>query len=238
MPKESNLLFATYHPHFKEKIISNQTQTFVCAADCLYLYGLSNLSVASFLAHNGGACTAELCLVTKKRESPRTSLYLLSQALQSPSPFLSLTLSKMCPAIFESMMSNCAAMSKWQFSLTLASFSLLADNSSVKLTIEKVIKAVEDYNYLTFSQNLLEVSFNLSCDAQIVKFSPNNGIIQLVQLVVFTDSLFKDNSDLLLQINYITCLANANKEIKFKRVTFGVLAAELYAISHRFDIEK
>ena len=75
MPKGSNLLFATYHPHYKEKIVSNPTRTFVCAANCLYLYSLNNLLAAFFLTYDGGACTAELDLVTKKGESPKTSLH-------------------------------------------------------------------------------------------------------------------------------------------------------------------
>ena len=126
---------------------------------------------------------------------------------------------------------------RFQFSSTLASFPSLADYSSVKLTSEKAIKAAEDHKYFTFTQNLPEASFNLSRAAQTVKFSPDNGIIQ-VQLVVFTDSSFTDNSDLLSQINYATYLADATNRIKYKGVTRGVLAAELYAIAHRFDIEK
>ena len=68
----------------------------------------------------------------------------------------------MRPAISKSVMSKHAVIFKWQFSLTLASFSLLADYSSVKLTSEKTIKAIENYKYLTSTQNLPKVSFNFS----------------------------------------------------------------------------
>lgn len=81
MLKESNLLFATYHLQYKEKIVSNPTRTFICTVNCFYLYGLSNLSVAFFLAHNGGGYTTKPSLVTEKEEPPRTSLYLLFHTL-------------------------------------------------------------------------------------------------------------------------------------------------------------
>ena len=66
-----------------------------------------------------------------------------------------LTLSEMRLTISECLaMSKYAAMSKWQLSSTLASFPLLADYLSVKLTSK--------------------VSFNLSRAAQTVEFLPDN----------------------------------------------------------------
>ena len=61
---------------------------------------------------------------------------------------------------------------------------------------------------------------------------------------MFTDALFANNKDLLLQIGYILVLADImNKAnivywslIKCKRVTRSVLALELYAMAHGFDI--
>lgn len=57
---------------YSEKLVSNQTRISVCTASYFYfrysLSDLGNLSMASFFAHNGGACAAEPSLVTKKRE--------------------------------------------------------------------------------------------------------------------------------------------------------------------------
>ena len=108
--------FATYHPHYKEKIVSNPTRTFVCAANCLYfLCSWSNLSAAFFFAHDSGACTTELGLVIKKREPLRTFLHLLFRLPLLPSLFLSLTFFKIRPAISEfSAMSKYTIMSEWQ----------------------------------------------------------------------------------------------------------------------------
>ena len=65
-----------------------------------------------------------------------------------------------------------------------------------------------------------------------------------LKLVIFTDSSFANNKDLSSQIGYVIVLADdhfsANiihwSSIKCKRVTGSVLASELYAIVHGFDI--
>jgi hypothetical protein len=64
-----------------------------------------------------------------------------------------------------------------------------------------------------------------------------------IQLLVFTDASFANNKDLSSQIGYILVLAdgtNANilhwSSTKCKRVTRSVLASELYAMAHGFDI--
>lgn len=120
--------FATHHSHYKD-IVNNPTRTFACVTNYpSFLCGWSNLLAAIF-AYNSDACTTKPGLSMKKGEPPKTSLYLLSHQL--PSLFLSLTLSKMCPAMFKySLMSKCSTMSKyatifkWQLSSTLASFPL------------------------------------------------------------------------------------------------------------------
>lgn len=81
-------------------------------------------------------------------------------------------------------MSEYAAMSKRQFSSTLASFLLLADCSSIKLTNEKAIKVIEDCKYLIYLQNLPDASFNLSRAIQIVKFLLNNDTVQPIRQVI------------------------------------------------------
>jgi hypothetical protein len=65
-----------------------------------------------------------------------------------------------------------------------------------------------------------------------------------LRLVTFTDSSFANNSDYTSQIGYVVVLAdkddNANilhwSSTKCKRVTRSVLASELYAMSHGFDM--
>ena len=65
-----------------------------------------------------------------------------------------------------------------------------------------------------------------------------------LQLLVFTDASFANNKDLSSQIGYVLVLADsagkANilhwSSVKCKRVTRSVLASELYAMAHGFDI--
>jgi hypothetical protein len=65
-----------------------------------------------------------------------------------------------------------------------------------------------------------------------------------LKLVVFTDASFANNADLSSQIGFVIVLADrynrANiihwSSIKCKRVTRSVLASELYAMAHGFDI--
>ena len=117
-------LFTIYYPHNKDKEVNNPTQTFVCATNYLYFeYNLGNFSMAFSFVCDGKACTTELGLVTKKREPSRTALD-LSNHFQSPSLLFSLTIFK------------CTLISEWQFRLILASFLMLADYPSVKLTSE------------------------------------------------------------------------------------------------------
>jgi hypothetical protein len=65
-----------------------------------------------------------------------------------------------------------------------------------------------------------------------------------LRLIVFTDASFANNKDLSSQIGYVIVLADRNNmantihwsSIKCKRVTRSVLASELYAMAHGFDI--
>ena len=65
-----------------------------------------------------------------------------------------------------------------------------------------------------------------------------------LRLAVFTDSSFANNRDLSSQIGFVICLIDASNtanilhwsSIKCKRVTRSVLASELYAMAHGFDI--
>jgi hypothetical protein len=68
--------------------------------------------------------------------------------------------------------------------------------------------------------------------------------LKSLRLIVFTDASFANNKDLSSQIGYVVVLADAEHKaniihwssIKCKRVTRSVLASELYAMGHGFDI--
>lgn len=92
--KTGNHSFGIYHPHYKEKLVSNPTQTFSYIINCFYfLCNFDNL-FATFLilASNNRACIALLGLVTKKAELPRTLIYLFSHFFQTLFFLLILTL--------------------------------------------------------------------------------------------------------------------------------------------------
>lgn len=99
IPEVSITWFAIYHLYYKPKlgmkksvynsrllynnaVVSNLTHSSVCTTSCPYFeYGLGslrNFSMASFFVCNSGAYTTKPNLVTKKRETPRTFLYLLT----------------------------------------------------------------------------------------------------------------------------------------------------------------
>ena len=68
--------------------------------------------------------------------------------------------------------------------------------------------------------------------------------IDLLNLTIFTDTSFTNNKDLSLQIRFVIMLTDKNRtvniiyqsSIKYKRITRSVLASELYALAHGFDI--
>jgi hypothetical protein len=66
----------------------------------------------------------------------------------------------------------------------------------------------------------------------------------ILRLMIFIDSSFVNNSDLFSQIDYVICLADAThanilhwSSIKCKRIIRSVLATELFAMIHDFDVE-
>jgi hypothetical protein len=65
-----------------------------------------------------------------------------------------------------------------------------------------------------------------------------------LRLMIFIDSSFVNNSDLFSQIDYVICLADAThanilhwSSIKCKKIIRNVLAAELVAMIHDFDVK-
>ena len=151
--------FAIYHLYYKDRL-SNTTWTFVCIANCL-ICSLSNPLTASLFAYNGGDYATKPGLVIKKRELPRTSLPLLSDALQLPHLILSSRLLKMRPAIFEYFpMSKCAPMSKWQFIdffCTALTVEFLPDNIALlnKRLRQQTTNMSRQQNYVKLDRNIL-----------------------------------------------------------------------------------
>lgn len=147
----------------------------------LFLHGWSNLLVAFFLTYDSNIYIAELGLVTKKKELPKTFLYLFSYLFSLSSLFFSLMLFKMHLKFFECLaILKCATIFEEQFSISnLANFLLLADYPSVKLTNKKAIKKTKiirkDCKNLTSTQYLPETTFDsfftTQIDAQIVEFT-------------------------------------------------------------------
>ena len=80
---------------------------------------------------------------------------------------------------------------------------------------------------------------NLIRGLNFIKFD-----IKTLQLLIFTDSLFINNKDLLSQIRYILVLADLlNKvniiyqsSVKYKRITKSILAFKLYNMAYSFNI--
>lgn len=196
-----NHLFTIYHPHYKDKIVINPTRIFICTTSYLYfrysLASLGNLLAAFFFTYNNNTYTTKLGRVTNKKESPRISLYLPSHLFQPLPLFFRFTISDIHMAIFKYTlisvylaMSKYTIMTKWQFTLILASFLFLADYLSMVLTDEEKIKVEnimrKNCGYLIFTQNLLEVSSDCSYMAQIatqiVEFLLDDNILLNKQL--------------------------------------------------------
>ncbi len=65
-----------------------------------------------------------------------------------------------------------------------------------------------------------------------------------LQHLVFIDASFANNKDLFLQIGYVIILANAIRKaniihwslVKCKKITWSVLASELYGMAYSFNI--
>jgi hypothetical protein len=80
---------------------------------------------------------------------------------------------------------------------------------------------------------------NHSRDLRYVKFDSTK-----LQLMIFTNSFFANNRDLFSQIDYVIYLADSKhanivhwSSVKCKRIIRSVLAAELYALAHDFDLD-
>lgn len=120
---DSIIKFATYHPYYKYIFISNQNQTFVYIASCLYFrYWLDNWSsldnflTTSLFAYDGEVCTAKPGLVRKNREPPKTFLH-ITHPDQHPSLLLSLTLKNTLSNVCMLGNSEDAIICKWPFNL-------------------------------------------------------------------------------------------------------------------------
>jgi hypothetical protein len=113
----------------------------------------------------------------------------------------------------------------------------------------------------------LETLFDLSLAAQSIEISSENittlnkrlqwqidnhfrdiNYVKLdstkFRLMIFTNSSFANNRDLFSQIDYVICLINSKhvnivhwSSIKCKHETRSVLATELYALAHDFDLD-
>jgi hypothetical protein len=101
-----------------------------------------------------------------------------------------------------------------------------------------VINPVED-DMKSLNKRLSWQIRNVDRGLKFVKLNVNT-----LQFLVFTDASFANNKDLSLQIGYVIVLADATKKanivhwslVKCKRVTWSVLASELYSMAHGFDI--
>lgn len=83
----------------------------------------------------------------------------------------------------------------------------------------------------------------------MAKTSPDFGLrfVSLdpdsLRVVVFADASFASNVDITSQIGIVICLADKNNKanivyyssFKSQRVTWSVLAAELFSVAHAFD---
>jgi hypothetical protein len=99
----------------------------------------------------------------------------------------------------------------------------------------------------TFSSDDI-ISLNKRLQWQITNQTRGLRYVKLdqssLQLVVFTDSSFANNRDSSSQIGYVICLSDSTNKanilhwssVKCKRVTRSVLAAELFAMVHGFDV--
>ena len=156
-----NHCFATYHPHYKDKLVGN-------------------LSTAFLFARDGEACDTKPGLVTKKGEPPRTSLHVPSDALQLLSFMLSLTLSKMRPTMFEYLaMFKCAPMSEWQSeNLPEASF----DPSLAAQTAAQTVEFSPD-DIALLNKRLRRQTTNKSRQLRHVKLDPRDTHMSLCKQV-------------------------------------------------------
>ncbi len=111
-----------------------------------------------------------------------------------------------------------------------ASFDLFLAVQSIEVSSEDIT---------TLNKRLQWQIDNHSRDLRYVKFDSTK-----LQLMIFTNSFFANNRDLFSQIDYVIYLADSKhanivhwSSVKCKRIIRSVLAAELYALAHDFDLD-
>ncbi len=117
--------------------------------------------------------------------------------------------------------------------------SIYQSKASFDLSFAAQSIEVSSENITTLNKRLQWQIDNHSRDLRYVKLDSTK-----LQLVIFTNSFFANNRDLFSQIDYVICLADSKhanivhwSSVKCKRVTRSVLAAELYALVHDFDLD-
>ncbi len=118
--------------------------------------------------------------------------------------------------------------------VSICQFETSFDLSLVAQSIEILLK-----NITTLNKCLQWQINNHSRDINYVKLDSTK-----FRLMIFTNSFFANNRDLFSQIDYVICLTNSKHinivhwfSIKRKCVTRSVLAIELYALTHNFDLD-
>jgi hypothetical protein len=117
--------------------------------------------------------------------------------------------------------------------------SICQSKTSFDLSFAVQSIEISSENITTLNKRLQWQIDNHSRDLRYVKLDSTK-----LQLVIFTNSSFANNRDLFSQINYVICFADSKhanivhwSSVKCKRVTRRVLAAELYALVHDFDLD-
>ena len=99
---------------------------------------------------------------------------------------------------------------------------------------------INDNDVIIFNKRLQWQINNKTKNLKFVKLNKNT-----LQFVVFTNLSFVNNKNFSSQIKFVICLIDSINKINFlhwssikcKRMTRNVLIAELYAMTHEFDIE-
>jgi hypothetical protein len=119
----------------------------------------------------------------------------------------------------------------------VASICQLETSFDLSLAVQSI--EISSENITTLNKRLQWQIDNQSRDINYVKLDSTK-----FRLMIFTNSSFANNRDLFSQIDYVICLTNSKHvniiywlSIKCKRVTRSVLAAELYALAHDFDLD-
>ncbi len=136
-----------------------------------------------------------------------------------------------------------ALISKEQYVTQRARSAYVASICQSKASFDLFLAAqsieVSSKNITTLNKRLQWQIDNHSRDLRYVKLDSTK-----LQLMIFTNSFFANNRDLFSQIDYVICLVDSKhanivhwSSVKCKRVIRSVLAAELYALVHDFDLD-